>query len=176
MFLDLWQSVNDWLCMHDCGAIICGSSDSARVQAVQYISNQLQSKYGTTFPIYHYTACERVPTQTDFFIKILTAVGYQGELRKDSLFLFQQIITSIQNSAKNTFYRKAILIVEDAQKLSEKEYQWLIDIYNHLYARDIILTVLFFGSEKLKEEKRKYIKKGKEQIVHRYMIKEFEIK
>ena len=86
----------------------------------------------------------------------------------------QRIVNRIIVNALDTKYRRAILFVDEAYLLHDKEYLWLIDIYNELNLNDILFTVFLFGTRELKEQKTGYIRAGKKQIVLRFMVNEFE--
>lgn len=174
--LDLKNKVEEWISMNDCGAIIYGESRVGKTRAIRYISMHLKKTYSSQLPVYTYTATDHVPTQKTFYSSLLTALGHEEPHKGTAVLLRQRIVNRIIMNALDTKYRRAILFIDEAYLLSDKEYLWLIDIYNELNLQDILFTVFLFGTRELKEQKSGYIAAGKKQIVLRFMVNEFEFK
>lgn len=172
--LDLQTKVEQWLSTNECGAIIYGESRVGKTRAIRYISTHLKNTYGSQLPIYNLCATDHVSTQKTFYSTLLTAMGHEDAHKGTAVQMRQRIVNRIIINALDTKNRRAILFVDEAYLLSEKEYIWLIDIYNELNLNDILLTVFLFGTQELKQQKRGYIIAGKKQIVNRFMVWEFE--
>ncbi len=172
--LDLQSKVEEWISMNDCGAIIYGESRVGKTRAIRYISLHLKEKYSLQLPIYTFTATDHVPTQKTFYSSLLTAIGHEDPHKGTAVQMRQRLVNRIIINALDTKYRRAILFIDEAYLLSDKEYLWLIDIYNELNLQDILFTVFLFGTRELKEQKTAYISAGKKQIVLRFMVNEFE--
>ena len=172
--LDLQCKVEEWISMNDCGAIIYGESRVGKTRAIRYISLHLKEKYSLQLPIYTFTATDHVPTQKTFYSSLLTAIGHEEPHKGTAVQMRQRLVNRIIVNALDTKYRRAILFVDEAYLLSDKEYLWLIDIYNELNLQDILFTVFLFGTRELKQQKTVYISAGKKQIVLRFMVNEFE--
>lgn len=152
--LDLKVKVEEWIAMNDCGAIIYGESRVGKTRAIRYISTHLREKYGTQLPIYTLCATDHVSTQKTFYSTLLTAMGHEEAHKGTAIQMRQRIVNRIIVNALDTKYRRAVLFVDEAYLLSEKEYIWLIDIYNELNLNDILFTVFLFGTKELKAQKK----------------------
>lgn len=172
--LDLQSKVEEWISMNDCGAIIYGESRVGKTRAIRYISMHLKEKYSLQLPIYTFTATDHVPTQKTFYSSLLTAIGHEDPHKGTAVQMRQRLVNRIIINALDTKYRRAILFIDEAYLLSDKEYLWLIDIYNELNLQDILFTVFLFGTKELKQQKTTYISAGKKQIVLRFMVNEFD--
>lgn len=172
--LDLQAKVEQWISTNECGAIIYGESRVGKTRAIRYISTHLKNKYGSQLPIYNLCATDHVSTQKTFYSTLLTAMGHEDAHKGTAVQMRQRIVNRIIVNALDTKTRRAILFVDEAYLLTEKEYIWLIDIYNELNLKDILITVFLFGTKELKEQKKGYIIAGKKQIVNRFMVWEFE--
>lgn len=64
------------------------------------------------------------------------------------------------------------MFLDEAWKFQEKDFSWLMDLYNILNGRDIQLTAFLFGTRELKDLKNELKKRGKDQIIGRFMINE----
>ena len=172
--LDLQCKVEEWISMNDCGAIIYGESRVGKTRAIRYISTHLREKYSLQLPIYTFNATDHVSTQKTFYASLLTAIGHEDPHKGTAVQMRQRLVNRIIVNALDTKYRRAILFIDEAYLLSDKEYMWLIDIYNELNLQDILFTVFLFGTKELKCQKTQYIASGKKQIVLRFMVNEFE--
>ena len=172
--MDLKTRVEEWISMNDCGAIIYGEARVGKTRAIHYLSEHLRDKYGTELPIYTLCATDHVPTQKTFYSSLLMSLGHEEAHKGSAVQLRQRIVNRIIVNALDTKYRRAVLFVDEAYLLSDKEYTWLIDIYNELNLNDILFTVFLFGTVELKKQKKGYISSGKKQIVLRFMVNEFE--
>lgn len=174
--LDLQSKVEEWISMNDCGAIIYGESRVGKTRAIRYISMHLKDKYSLQLPIYTFTATDHVPTQKTFYASLLSAIGHEDPHKGTAVQMRQRLVNRIIVNALDTKYRRAVLFIDEAYLLSDKEYLWLIDIYNELNLQDILFTVFLFGTKELKQQKTGYIAAGKKQIVLRFMVNEFEFR
>lgn len=174
--LDLQNKVEEWISMNDCGAIIYGESRSGKTRAIRYISMHLKEKYSSQLPVYTFTATDHVPTQKTFYSSLLTAIGHEEPHKGTAVQMRQRLVNRIVVNALDSKYRRAVLFVDEAYLLCDKEYLWLIDIYNELNLQDVLFTVFLVGTKELKDQKRGYIAAGKKQIVLRFMVNEFEFK
>ena len=127
--LDLQSKVEEWISMNDCGAIIYGESRVGKTRAIRYISLHLKEKYSLQLPIYTFTATDHVPTQKTFYSSLLTAIGHEDPHKGTAVQMRQRLVNRIIINALDTKYRRAILFIDEAYLLSDKEYLWLIDIY-----------------------------------------------
>lgn len=172
--LELQSRVEEWISMNDCGAIIYGESRVGKTRAIRYISSHLKEKYSFQLPIYIYTATDHVSTQKTFYATLLTAIGHENPHKGTAVQMRQRLVNRILVNALDTKYRRAILFIDEAYLLSDKEYLWLIDIYNELNFQDVLFTVFLIGTKELLQQKKAYITAGKKQIVLRFMVNEFE--
>lgn len=171
--MDLLARVENWIAMNDCGAIIHGEARVGKTRAILYITDQIKRKYSSQLPVYILTATDHVSTQKAFYASLLTAIGHEEPHRGTSVQMRQRLVARIIANAIDTKYRRAILFIDEAYLLSDKEYLWLIDIYNELNLNDILFTVFLVGTRELIDQKRSYIAAGKKQIVLRFMVNEF---
>lgn len=171
--LDLQNKVEEWISMNDCGAIIYGEARAGKTRAIRYISMHLKKKYSSQLPVYTFTATDHVPTQKTFYSSLLAAIGHEEPHKGTAVQMRQRLVNRIIVNALDTKYKRAVLFIDEGYLLSEKEYIWLIDIYNELNLQGILFTVFLFGTPELKQQKTGYISSGKKQIVLRFMVNEF---
>ncbi len=174
--LNLKKEIESRMSANDCGCIIYGKSRAGKSRAIHYISEHLKAKYGTELPIYYYCATDHVSTQKAFYSSLLFTLGHEDASRGTAVQMRDRIIKRLIVDSLDTKYRRAVLFVDEAYLLDEKEYKWLIDIYNALDANNILFTVFLVGTRELLLQKQEFIRAKKEQIVYRFMVHEFEFK
>ena len=174
--LNLKDNIEEWISMNACGGIVYGNSRSGKTRAIYYITEQLKKKYGADLPVYTYYATDHIPTRKTFYSELLVALQHADPNRGTATQMNTRIVNRILDECEYTKYGRAVLFIDEAYLLDEKEYIWLVDIYNRLNQKDVLLTVFLFGTKELKDQKTGFVHCQKKQIVHRFMTNEYEFK
>lgn len=164
--------VDEWLQTNSCGGIVCGPSRCGKTCAIQYITKELKKIYGSELPIYTYTATTHIATQKTFYESLLLMLDHENASKGTANQMRQRIINRIVIDAANTKYRMAILWIDEAYLLAEREFSWMVDLYNGLHLNDIQLTVILVGTRELLETKKGLIKSEKQQFILRFFVNE----
>lgn len=168
----LQRDINKWIMNGTPGAIIYGRPRIGKTSAIMYIASALKAKYGIELPIFVYNATEHTPKDKFFYSEFLKTVGH-AEFDKGTVSVLKdRLLNTLMTRACNTKYKKIILFIDEAYNFSEKDFTWLMDIYNNLYLKDIHMTVILVGSEELKARKHALILAKQHQIVGRFMVEE----
>ena len=128
--MELQGQVLRWVSDGVPGAIIYGRPRIGKTRAILYIANVLRSKYGRELPIYVLNATEHVPKDKFFYSELLKVVGHPEFDKGTVSMLKERLLNSLFASACNTKYRKIILFIDEAYNFSEKDFKWLMDVYN----------------------------------------------
>lgn len=168
----LQKNVMKWIADGIPGAIIYGRPRIGKTRAIFYIASALKSRYGRELPIYVFNSTDHVAKDKYFYSELLKTVGHPEYEKGTVSALKERLINSLINSACSTKYQKIILFIDEAYHFTEKDFNWLMDIYNNLYLKNIHLTVFLVGSEELKARKQALIMAKQHQIVGRFMVDE----
>lgn len=171
---DLQNQVDEWIQTNSCGGIVYGPSRCGKTSAIHFISRSFKETYGNELPVYTYTATDHIASQKAFYEGLLLMMDHEDASKGTANQMRQRLVNRITSNALGTKYQMAILWIDEAYLLSEKEFLWLIDIYNALSINDIQLTVILVGTRELLDVKKGFIRAGKQQIVQRFMLKEAE--
>lgn len=171
--LNLRDLVLKWVSYGTPGAIIYGRPRIGKTRAILYIASELRAKYGRELPVYVLNATEHVPKNKFFYSEMLKVVGHEEFDKGTVSVLKNRLMNAMFASACNTQYRKIVLFIDEAYNFSEKDYKWLMDIYNNLNLKDIRLHVFLVGTEELRARKQALIMAKQHQIVGRFMVEEF---
>ena len=174
--LNLANLVNTWITDGDCGAIIYGRPRIGKTRAILYISKELKMRYGKELPVYVLNMTDHKASEKYFYSEMLKAIGH-GEAHKGTVSMMKErLINSLIFDSKETQYRRVVLFIDEAFLLTEKDFIWLMDIYNNLNMCNVHFTVLMFGTSELKSIKNAYCRAHKIQIVDRFMVEEYDYK
>jgi len=171
--MELKKNVLKWISDGTPGAIIYGRPRIGKTRAILYIASVLKAKYGRELPIYVLNATEHVPKDKFFYSELLKTVGHTEFDKGTVSMLKDRLLNALLASACNTKSRKIILFIDEAYNFSEKDFRWLMDVYNNLNLKDVHLYVFLVGSEELIARKQALIMAKQHQIVGRFMVEEF---
>ncbi|WP_408072358.1 ATP-binding protein [Butyrivibrio sp. JL13D10] len=176
---ELLYKINGWMLSGVCGAMIYGRSRIGKTSAIAYIVDALHVRYGENFPILVWSLTEHGSKVTDksFYAGILNVLGIDiGKYNRiTALELKIKVINYFAIKAAETPFNKAIMIIDEAYKLDEAEYYWLMDIYNTLRLQhQIQLSIFFVGTPReMICTRDSFILQKKDQIVERFFINEY---
>ncbi len=176
---ELLYKINGWLLSGVCGAMIYGRSRIGKTSAIAYIVDALHVRYGVNFPVVVWSLTEHGSKVTDksFYAGILNVMEIDiGKYNRiTALELKIKVINYLAVKAAETPFLKAVIIIDEAYKLDESEYYWLMDIYNTLRLQhQIQLSIFFVGTPREMISTRDYfILQKKDQIVERFFINEY---
>ncbi len=170
----LFNNVSKWIENRSPGGIVFGRPRIGKTEAIKYLIKILKSKFGDTLPVFH-ILCDQhsKPNENVFFENLLRDVEHglplsgNASSKRDRLLKF--FMFQCEMSANN----RIILFIDDAQRLFEIQYGWLMDIYNILNKYDISMSVILVGQEELIHQKNAFIQSKKTQIVGRFMVQEY---
>jgi hypothetical protein len=172
--LKLYDGISRWINNRAPGAIVYGRPRLGKTRAIRIVKNFIQEEFGENMPIFQ-MCCNKykVPSENRFFTDVLKNIGHsmylsgKAEAKRDRATRF--LIERAEASAQH----RIILFIDDAQRLHELEYSWLMDIYNELDRYNIALTAILVGQEELVHQRSAFIQSRKMQLVGRFMIHEY---
>lgn len=173
----MYQTVIKWIDNRTPGAIIYGRPRLGKTRAISYLVNSLPIDFGENTPIYH-IRCRKYknPNENFFFEDLLKGVGHalfsngKSSVKRTRLLMF--LIERAEFSGKS----KIIIFIDDAQRLEELHYDWLMDLFNELDQYGITLTTILVGQKELVHQRSAFISGEKFQIVGRFMSQEYQFK
>ncbi|MEB2493833.1 ATP-binding protein [Peribacillus frigoritolerans] len=171
----LFDAICQWVDNRAPGAIVYGRPRLGKSKAIDYIMKILPDEYKKKLPVYkiicrHY----KIPNEGVFFEDLLKDIGHnlafsgKANIKRDRLtrFLIEQGERSQQH--------RIVLFLDEAHRLHELHYGWLIDVYNELDRVGIQLTIILVGQNELLYQRSAFIQAKKAQIIGRFMVHEYE--
>jgi hypothetical protein len=169
----LHDTVKQWLSNRAPGGMIYGKQRFGKTRAIKYLMDQLPGDLGPLIPIFSLSARDyRLPTETTFFEDLLRAVGHaftggKTAVKRDRLveYLYERATEGRRN--------RLVIVIDEAQKLHEMHYRWLVDLHNELDGRGVTTTWLLVGQEELVHQREVFVTAKKMQIIGRFMVHHF---
>lgn len=171
----MYTTVSRWIECRSPGGIIYGRQRIGKTRAIRFLKQFLPNEYGTDLPVLLYLCQEYTrPNELIFFEDLLRNFDHplastppaRAAVKRERLYNYL-IDKGLRNVEK-----RVILILDDAQRLREQHYEWLMDIHNALDRANVELTILLVGQKELKAQKELFVSMNKAQIVGRFMIHE----
>lgn len=160
---------------HSPGMIVYGRPRIGKTKAIEFIKDLIAEEVGQPIPVFS-TYCRGYmrPTDTKFFGDMLHDFNFALPSKKNADDLRNQIVNLFMLHAEKTALRRLVLFMDEANRLTEWHYGWLMDIYNDLDKQKICLTVISVGQSELLIRREHFLKNKKSQIIGRFMVKEHE--
>jgi hypothetical protein len=163
-----------WIESRAPGAMIYGMPRLGKTRAIQCLSRLLLERFGPSLPILTHACLDHLrPSETVFFEELLKTAGHamwaSGAATAKRYRLTEFLIEKAEQSNQN----RIILFVDEAQKLLEQNYKWLVDVHNELDRQSIALIVLLVGQPELMHQFSAFQLTKKTQIIGRFMVHQF---
>ncbi len=158
---------------HAPGMIVYGRPRIGKSKAIEFIKDLISGEVGQPIPVYS-TFCRNYmrPSDTKFYADMLHDFNFALPSKKSPDDLRNQIVNFFKLHAEKSTLRRVVLFMDEAQRLTEWHYGWLMDIYNDLDKDKISLTVISVGQSELLGRRDYFLKNKKAQIIGRFMVHE----
>jgi len=166
--------IESWIHNRTPGGIVYGRPRVGKTRAIKYLLLYLPSIFGESIPIFS-VLCKyhKIPNESSFYEEILSDLNYaypngnKANIKRDRLVKF------LLEKAELSGQFRIIMFFDEAQRLYEMNYNWLMDIYNELDNYGVALTVILVGQEELIHSRSGFIQSKKNQIIGRFMVREY---
>ncbi|GGD62816.1 ATP-binding protein [Paenibacillus nasutitermitis] len=155
------------------GMIVYGRPRLGKSSAVKFAIDYLPNQLGVSLPLLIVnTKFYKSPTEIKFYSDMLADFKFPFSNKRDPSELRRQIVSFMLEKAEKSTQRRIILVMDEAHRLTEHHYNWLMDIYNDLDKERISLSVISVGQEELLNRRTFFLKEKKAQIIGRFMTHE----
>lgn len=165
----LYDAVKQWIANRVPGGMIYGKQRFGKTRAIKYLVDQLPVDFGPKLAIFALSMHDyRLPTENTFFEDMLYAVGHAFTKGKASAKRNRLIEFLHERAAEGG--SRLIMILDEAQKLHEIQYRWLVDLHNELDERGVTVTWLLVGQNELLHQREVFVTSKRLQIIGRFMV------
>lgn len=155
------------------GMIVYGRPRIGKTSALKFAIEHLPTDLGAPLPILIANSNSyRVPSEEKFFLDLLNDFNFPFPAKRKPAEMRRQIVNLMLEKAEKSRLRRIILIMDEAHRLTEYHYNWLMDIYNELDRKKISMSVISVGQEELLSRRTFFLEQKKSQIIGRFMTHE----
>jgi len=168
---NMLKTVTQWIDNRAPGGMIEGMQRFGKTSAIVYVKRRLPEFFGGRLPVLEFSCRDyRIASEGTFFEDLLRSFGHalyksgKPAAKRDRLteYLHEMVKASGQN--------RLVIFADEAQKLHEIQFRWLVDLYNDLDRLGVNTTVLLVGQPDLVHLRSTFETAGKMQIVGRFMV------
>jgi hypothetical protein len=166
---EMCAQVIQWIHLRVPGGLIYGPPRYGKTVWLKFLCGDLdQAFHGMPillFPAWDYT----FPREKSFLSDLLTAAGHVLNKTGSAEQMRDRLVAFLAEQGKQSGDGRVLLIIDEAQNLHPKHYNWLIGIHNMLSLLGVNLIVLLVGQKELLTQRTAFIRAEKKQIVGRFM-------
>lgn len=155
------------------GIIIYGDPRIGKTKAITLIKEALLKEYGESLPIFIHLMTDHAHTLPVFFRELLLDLGCSNHDKGTGVDKKERAVGFLAEKGLTTSLKKVILFIDEANCLTEKEYNWLIDIDNRLKKVGVNITVILVGTPTIMDLRSNFVSSRKTQIIGRFMVKAY---
>jgi hypothetical protein len=160
-----------WISNRATGGMVYGPPRFGKTWAIKYLTLMLAEKFGANLPILAMSCLNYTnPREGVFFQDLLRAAGHSlwesGTAAAKRHRLNEFLVEKVERSGQD----RLILFVDEAQRLHEQHYNWLIDVHNEMDRNGLVLIVILVGQQQLLHQFSAFQKTSKTQIIGRFMV------
>lgn len=166
------NTIGDWIDQGISGGHIYGPSRFGKSRAVQwYLKKILEERFKRMLPLVVWDRRDSLMTEGEFWNVLLGAAKYEfydplkHKLKAAAKFLFEQQLLTLARSARGNY---VLLLIDEAQEMTLKEWKWLLGLQNSLDDQGIRFCVISIGSYGLQYQPDYLARTGNAHIAARF--------
>lgn len=168
----LGDTLGNWLDNKITGAYIYGPSRFGKTRAVQwYLKNLLEERVGGDLPLHIWIRPLTFTTPGEFYKSLYCGVTHQSSKNRispnDRLILLREFFLSSADNCRTT---TVILIIDEAQGMTTKEWLWLLSLQNLMDQQGYVLTVFSIASHQMAYEFDLLTRTGNPHVGARFLV------
>lgn len=142
-----------------------------KTTAIRVIKEKIREALNGTPVVVHIARRHAKPDEAQFYRELLEASEMTVPPGRVAADRFDRLWKGWWTRVLTRRSKRIVLIVDEAQKLSEAEYSWLIDVANILAKQGVSLCVVLFGQPELLSLRQTFSQVGRTDILGRFMVR-----
>lgn len=169
---EMIQTIGDWIDQGISGGHIHGPSRFGKSKTIKWhLKKELENRYKCNLPLVSWIRRESTMGEREFWNELLYAANFEftdplkPKPKNIARFLFEQQLLTLARSAKDNY---AMLLIDEAQVMTLKEWQWLLGLQNALDDQGIRFCIISIGSYGLQYQPDYLARTGNPHIAARF--------
>lgn len=168
------SQIGDWIDQQRPGGFIYGASRLGKSRAVRwYLADVLAERFKTAVPLIIWNRrADQQLSESAFWHQLLLASKFQfvdpakpPKKTESSYLCMQRLITIAKNAGRNY----VLLLIDEAQDMTLREWKWLVGLQNQLDYEGYLLSVISVGTHQLGYKHEYLASTGNAHIAARFM-------
>lgn len=174
MIESLNSEIVQWIKNGVTGGIIEGDPRLGKTKCRRFVGFAL-SRHFPRLPVYSMIGrLYAHPSERVFFGDLLKAFRHSMYAEGSAAQRRDRLIEGVGGLVQSSGQEKIVLLIDQAHRLQEMHYDWLVDFHDELSERGIELFVFLFGQRELTSIRDELRRAGKTQIIGRFMVDRLE--
>lgn len=171
---EMIEQIGEWIDQQRPGGYIYGASRLGKSRCVQwYVAKVLEERFNAVLPLVVWS--RRPDSQTSeagFWHQLLLASQFEfvnpskAPRKAEALYVCKQRFIAIANNAQRNYI---VLLIDEAQDLTFREWKWLVGLQNDLDYEGYLLSVFSVGSHQLNYRHEYMAVTGNAHVAARFM-------
>jgi len=170
----LISSVSRWIRMDSPGAAVYGPQRTGKTHACQFLQAALPTLFGSTITVLLLTLGGGVKSERAFLQHVMANVKCKSYLSRDDEVLRDRLGEHLYDTAIANGSKRIVLVWDEAQKLTEPQYGWLISLFNELEHRKLRPFFLLVGQPELRDVSQAFRSIGSQHVIGRFFSNQVE--
>jgi type II secretory pathway predicted ATPase ExeA len=170
----LISSVSRWIRMDSPGAAVYGPQRVGKTHACQFMQTALPVLFGGTLTVLLLPLGGGVKSERAFLQSVMAQVGCNSYLSRDDEVLRDRLVDHLYDTTIANGSKRVVMIWDEAQKLTEPQYGWLITLFNALEHRKLRPFFLLVGQPELRDVSQAFRAVGSQHVIGRFFSNQVE--
>lgn len=169
---EMIETIGDWIDQGISGGHIYGPSRFGKSRTIKwYLKTVLEKRFNCNLPLVAWIRRESTMGEREFWNELLCAANFEftdslkPKPKNIARFLFEQQLLTLARTAKDNY---AMLLIDEAQMMTLKEWQWLLGLQNSLDNQGIRFCIISIGSYGLQYQPDYLARTGNPHIAARF--------
>jgi hypothetical protein len=169
---EMIETIGDWIDQGISGGHIYGPSRFGKSRTIKwYLKAELEKRFKCNLPLVTWIRRESKMGEREFWNELLSAANFEfndplkQKPKNIARFLFEQQLLTLARIAKDNY---AMLLINEAQVMTLKEWLWLLGLQNSLDDQEIRFCIVSIGSYELQYQPDYLARTGNPHIAARF--------
>lgn len=166
------DTIGHWIEERAPGGYIYGMSRVGKSKAISnWVKREIREKFYSRVTVFTIICVSRKMTSDTFFYNVIAYGLGISIARNDPIKALDKIVNYMCAFARETKSDYIVLILDEAQKLSDIEYTVLLDIQNQIERRKLQITFISVGTHELKYKHNLMLMNESAHLTARFMVR-----
>ena len=172
---EMVTKIGDWIVLQIPGGYIYGASRLGKSRGIKWhVRSVLQDRFDSSIPLVVWNHRPDIHTsEANFWNELLIASKFyfadpcKPPKKNEGIYLFTQRLVSIARTAKRNY---VVLLIDEAQDITLREWKWLVGLQNQLDWDGIRLSIFSVGSHQMGYRHEMMAVTGNAHIAARFLV------